>query len=715
MARGRILVLIALALGAAPRPGLAQPDGARRDAPPGKPAPPKPPVMTKAPVLLQAVNPIYPPAALAAGKTADVKVRLHIDATGVVTQVEVVTPVGDGFDEAARTAAAQYVFDPAEFDGKPGPIVVETTIHFVIKQEEPPPPPPPPPTETAEPAPLGHAGNMKAAITIRGEVLELGTRRRLPGAIVSVEELGLDAITDNRGTFAFHGVAPGSYHLIVAADHYDRARRAVELAKGEALDLKVRLRPSGGNPYETVVEGEREVIEVTRRKLVRQQLTSVPGTFGDPIRAIQALPGIARAPFGVGVLIIRGSNPDDTGIFIDGHRVPGIFHFLGGPSILNPEFVDSIDLYPGGFPARFGRLHGGVVAIETRPSKSDGVHGSASIDILNAAGYVRAPISKHVSIAVAARRSYLDFVLGAAPAQAGRRRAARRGALLLRRSGPHRLGPGQERPGQRARPGLERPAPHRQLVARRGGLVQAQQLDRLLPDHRQLRATADGRPQADPVAGLRPRPGDVQRGPGRGDGPVQLVRGHRGHAVVPMRVAGRLDKRAYLDSGLDYESRVTTYDVLAAIGNDIRDNGDQVNLPTQQVNRGTEQIALGFHADLALDLGKLRLIPGVRWDGYLFTARPGQSVDPRLVARYKVDPRLTAKAYLGVYHQPPQPEAFDARFGNPNIGIERGIHTGVGVEATSTATGRPTARSTTSAGPTWSRSPRTSRSTPTAR
>ena len=154
------------------------------------------------------------------------------------------------------------------------------------------------------------------------------------------------------------------------------------------------MRPRGGNPYETVVEGEREVLEVTRRTLQRQQLTSVPGTFGDPIRVIQTLPGMQRAPFGLGLLLVRGSNPDDTGIYVDGHEVPSLFHFLGGPSIFNAEMLDSIDLYPGGFPARFGRHHGGAVALELRPTKSDGVHGSAKVDFIDAGGYLRAPISE---------------------------------------------------------------------------------------------------------------------------------------------------------------------------------------------------------------------------------------------------------------------------------------------------------------------------------
>src|ERR1044071_6176133 len=86
-------------------------------------------VVTKPPKLIQAVAPDYPPQALAANKEAKVKVRIHIDATGVVTGVDVVDHVGDGFDEAATAAAMQYVFETAGIDGKQAAFAVETTIN----------------------------------------------------------------------------------------------------------------------------------------------------------------------------------------------------------------------------------------------------------------------------------------------------------------------------------------------------------------------------------------------------------------------------------------------------------------------------------------------------------------------------------------------------------------------------------------------------------
>ena len=250
-------LLIAVLLLAATFSAHAQPAPPPAPAPKGK--------LTKQPVLLQAVAPEYPPAALAAGKTAKVKVRIAIDATGIVEKVEVVDKVGDGFDEAAVAAAMQYVFEPAEFEGKPGPITVETTINFVIEAQEevePPPTPPPPKTKTGPP---NHAGNMDLPVTIEGTVVERGTRRKLAGVIISVAELGLDAVTGEDGTFYFHGVAQGTYELLAIDPKFDRLQRKITLAKREAVEVRLWMRPKGGNPYETVIEGEREQLEVTKR------------------------------------------------------------------------------------------------------------------------------------------------------------------------------------------------------------------------------------------------------------------------------------------------------------------------------------------------------------------------------------------------------------------------------------------------------------------
>src|SRR5215468_3363056 len=145
-----------------------------------RPPDPPPPakrtgVVTRPPRLVQAQAPEYPPAALEAGKEAKVKIRIHIDAAGTVSSVDVLVPVGDGFDEAAVAAALQYVFEPAEIDGKPAAITVETTINFVIELREEPEPPPPAEHPRVN-GPPNHAGAIDAPVALQGIAVERGTR-----------------------------------------------------------------------------------------------------------------------------------------------------------------------------------------------------------------------------------------------------------------------------------------------------------------------------------------------------------------------------------------------------------------------------------------------------------------------------------------------------------------------------------------------------------
>lgn len=688
MGRSLAVAFAALAITLGPGgPGRAAAQDARRDAPPPPPAPTG--VVTKAPVLVQAVAPEYPPAALAAGKQAQVPVRLFIDADGVVTKVEVVTPQGDGFDEAAVAAAMQYVFDPAEIDGKPAPITVETSIHFVIEQVEEPPPPPPDrgaggagggAVEPAAEGPPSHGGDVRLPVSLEGEVVERGTRSKLAGVIVSVAEVGLDAVTDERGRFWFHGLPPGPYTILAVGDRYDRLERAVALAARETVEVRLWMRPRGGSRYETVVEGEREVLEVTRRTLQRQQLTSVPGTFGDPIRVIQTLPGLARTPFGLGFLVIRGSNPDDTAVYIDGHRVPQLFHFLGGPSILNAEFLESIDLYPSGYPARFGRSHGGVVAVESRATKSDGVHGSADVDLLDAGGYVRAPLGKRGSIGVAGRRSYVDALL----------------PLVLPEPSPGAtrvVVPVYWDAALRVDWDLGREGKLGLFAIRSSDELDVLQTDEDEEESLDLNTAVKffrliGKYQRplgkDFTLTLSPAWGrdSLSFASGQADAASAFTEAEivQDTFSYRMRVKGPLARRVLLDAGMDMESRVTRYDALVPDDTNI-DTSDDIDIDPSRLVRQAEQMSVAAHADVAVDVTpKLRLLPGARVDAHAISGQAWLDADLRLTGRYQWTPTFLTKGYLGTFHQPPQPEAVDARFGNPAVRSELGVHAGLGLE-----------------------------------
>src|SRR5262249_37873692 len=77
------------------------------------------------------------------------------------------------------------------------------------------------------------------------------------------------------------------------------------------------------------VKGKKVSDSPTVRSLDRAEIESVPGGLGDAIRPIESLPGVSRAPAFSGLIILRGSSPNDSQVFMDQAAVPLAFHFGG--------------------------------------------------------------------------------------------------------------------------------------------------------------------------------------------------------------------------------------------------------------------------------------------------------------------------------------------------------------------------------------------------
>lgn len=142
----------------------------------------------------------------------------------------------------------------------------------------------------------------------------------------------------------------------------------------------------------------------------RAEVRLLPGAFGDPFRAVEALPGVTPIASGLPYFFVRGAPPGNVGYFLDGIRVPLLYHLGLGPSVVHPGIVDRVDLYPGGYPARLGRFAGGIVAGETRTPQPE-LHGEAELRIVDAGALVEAPFAGGRGAAlVAGRYSYTGLL-----------------------------------------------------------------------------------------------------------------------------------------------------------------------------------------------------------------------------------------------------------------------------------------------------------------
>jgi TonB family protein len=148
--------------------------------------------------------------------------------------------------------------------------------------------------------------------------------------------------------------------------------------------------PPPAAPTEVRVRGQLAPPAATR--MTRAEVRQLPGAFGDPFRAIEAMPGVTPIVSGVPYFFVRGAPPGNVGYFLDGVRVPYLYHVALGPSVVHPGIVDQVDLYSGGYPARYGRFAGGIVAGETAPPRPEW-HGEGNLRLFDAGALVEAPFA----------------------------------------------------------------------------------------------------------------------------------------------------------------------------------------------------------------------------------------------------------------------------------------------------------------------------------
>jgi hypothetical protein len=242
--------------------------------------------------------------------------------------------------------------------------------------------------------------------SVSGTVVDDATGAPVVGALVAVGTV--EAASDDAGRFRIRDAPFGRLDLIVIADGY-KAYFGSARAGGE---LAVRMEPEAGGNEVIHVSGQRP--SGAPLHLDTTEIRNLPGAGNDALRALQSLPGVARTPFGLGGLALRGTAPRDTKVYLDGIEVPLLYHFGGLASFLPTAAVDELTLEPGGASVRYGRGLGGVAVVTSRTGRGDEWRAGGEISLIHAAAIAEGPGPLKGSWLVGVRRSYFDAIEEAA-------------------------------------------------------------------------------------------------------------------------------------------------------------------------------------------------------------------------------------------------------------------------------------------------------------
>lgn len=117
---------------------------------------------------------------------------------------------------------------------------------------------------------------------------------------------------------------------------------------------------------DVIVEGSREGGEgpdvATHHLLERAQIISQPGLRDDVFRSAGRLPGVTQNGLSAAPHV-RGGGVDELLVLLDGFPIRQPYHLSGYQSVfslIDPQLLARMDVFTGGFPARFGGRMSGV-------------------------------------------------------------------------------------------------------------------------------------------------------------------------------------------------------------------------------------------------------------------------------------------------------------------------------------------------------------------
>ncbi|MFH1727952.1 MAG: carboxypeptidase-like regulatory domain-containing protein [Pseudomonadota bacterium] len=255
--------------------------------------------------------------------------------------------------------------------------------------------------------------NQISALTFSGKLVDKDSQEPLSNVDIFIIEKNYKTKTDQDGNFAINDLEASEYTVIIDINNYIRIKEQIKL---ESNLIKIyEAIPQVYNLFETSAIADKEDQFSSKKKLSTEEIRRIPGVGNDIFKALESLPGIANSTSsskpgsGMG-FVVRGSNPEDSYVSLDGHKIPMLYHFMGFASVFPSSFIDSIDFEAGGFSAKEGNASGGIFTAKSREGidklKIEAEFGSF---ITGVSGEI--PITDNHSLFIAGRRSMIDLIL----------------------------------------------------------------------------------------------------------------------------------------------------------------------------------------------------------------------------------------------------------------------------------------------------------------
>ena len=248
--------------------------------------------------------------------------------------------------------------------------------------------------------------------TISGFIYEKGSRETLVGANVYEPNLRIGSTSN---TYGFYSVTlpQDSVEIVFSYVGYTTIVKEMVLTGNLRLDIEL---DRSIELDEVVITDERltrisQTTQMSRLEIPIQQARNIPMLLGekDLFKVLQLMPGVQSGTEGTSGFYVRGGGPDQNLIILDDAIVYNANHLFGFFSVFNGDAIKSMQLYKGGFPARYGGRLSSVLDIQMKDGNKQKFAGEGGIGLISSRLTLEGPIVKDkASFLISGRRTYID-------------------------------------------------------------------------------------------------------------------------------------------------------------------------------------------------------------------------------------------------------------------------------------------------------------------
>ncbi len=219
-------------------------------------------------------------------------------------------------------------------------------------------------------------------------------------------------ISDKNGFFSIPDISLQKLDVEISYIGYEKKLVQIKFEASRQQFIEVRLKPKSLELGEVTITElssrlmvDRE-IEISHHSLSPDAIQSIPTARNDVFKAIRFLPGVEATEPMSPLVSIRGSDPGENLIMLDGVAVYNPYHFLASSGMFNMHTVKNVDILVGGFGAEYGGRNSSVINLTTKDGTKDGVHGEIEPSTYESKVFLEFPVSPKTTMMLAGRLNY---------------------------------------------------------------------------------------------------------------------------------------------------------------------------------------------------------------------------------------------------------------------------------------------------------------------